>query len=187
MNMLNDQTKYKYGSQHNQKSHITRSNRRFIGFMGLIYLGLGLGCLVMGIIALIGDPAEFVLLAREGVPATGVITEKRHQKTDRLLKSDRHSYYITYRYTAQVNGAPAQFESEDEISQSSYYHKFQVGQTIEIYYAASDPQISAINASPGTVSDRSILMLLAGVAGAAWFGYGGLKGILDAFDTRYRA
>ncbi|WP_345106038.1 DUF3592 domain-containing protein [Candidatus Villigracilis vicinus] len=184
MNILDDPTKYKYGSQHNQKSRIPRSNRWFIGFMGLIYMGLGLGCLVMGIVAFIGDPAEYILLGREGVPATGVITGKRHLKIERLLKSDQHSYYITYKYTAMVNGVPAQFESENQIPQSSYYKKYQAGQTIEILYAASDPQISAVNAGLGVVPDNSILMLLIGAVGAAWFGYSGLTTLHDEFVTQ---
>ncbi len=184
MNILDDPTKYKYGSQHNQKSRIPRLNRWFIGFMGLIYMGLGLVCLVMGIIAFIGDPAEYILLGREGVPATGVITEKRHLKIERLLKSDRHSYYITYKYTAMVNGVPAQFESEDQISQSSYYKKYQAGQTIEILYAASAPQISTVNAGLGVVPDNSILMLLIGAVGAVWFGYSGLTSLYDEFATQ---
>jgi hypothetical protein len=180
MNILDE----KHDAYYNPKSRTPRSNRWVIGFVGLMYMGLGFGCLMVGIIALIGNPAEYVLLGREGVLTTGVITGKRHSEYERLLKTDLHSYYITYKYTAMVNGAPAQFEAEDEISQSSYYKKYQVGQMIEILYAASNPQISAVNAGLGTVHGNSIMMLLAGAVGAVWYGYSGLTTLYDEFITQ---
>jgi hypothetical protein len=183
MNIPCKNTEHKHDNPYNQESRTPKSNRWMIGFVGLMYVGLGFGCLMAGILAFIGNPMEYLLLGREGVPTNGVITEKRHKKSERLLRSDRHSYYITYEYTALVNGALVQFEAEDEISQSSYY-KYQVGQTIELLYAASDPQISAVNAGLGTVSENSIIILLAGAASAVWFANTGLTTLYDEFATQ---
>jgi len=84
------------------------------------------------------------------------------------------------------NGSVVRFNAKQYISASSYYHKYQVGQTIEILYAPSDPQVSTIRAGLGAMPEYSILMFGLGVVAAAWLIGVGLNTIHGARVTRRR-
>lgn len=165
------------------KNHQNSSSGRGCSFiLGLIYVGVSLTVLALAMIAFFNNTMRYDLLKREGITATGVITKKTHNETNPLSRREFHHYYFVYQYTALVNGSPAHFETTKEV-RSDLYFRYQVGQAIEILYVASDPNISDIKADLKPEPLSSIPLTLIIVAFVVLFGYGGVKGMLDALDA----
>ncbi|MBK6792779.1 MAG: DUF3592 domain-containing protein [Anaerolineales bacterium] len=165
------------------KNHQNSSSGRRCSFiLGLIYVGVSLTVLALTMIAFFNNTMRYNLLKREGITAAGVITKKIHNEPNPLSRRKSHYFYVVYQYTALVNGSPAHFETTKEV-RSDLYFRYQVGQAIEILYVASDPKISAIKADLKPEPLSSIPLTLIIVAFVVLFGYGGVKGMLDALDA----
>jgi|GEM_PF-5711596 hypothetical protein len=142
----------------------------------LLWSIFSLAILTITVVDAFKDYANYNLLVREGVLTTGVVTEKYYEHTKSKRGFDSW-YRVTYEYTALVNGSPASLESRMSVSRSRY-SKYEVGQEIEVLYAASNPEISAAKAGFGPPSIFSILLF---AALAIWIAYLGLKEMSKSF------
>lgn len=120
------------------------------------------------------DYKKYTLLLQEGVPTTGIVTEKDVNRTSGLIRKGGVSsrYYITYRCTALVDSVPAPVEIRKPVS-SVNYPKFSIGTEIEILYIPSEPEISEPKITFGPPSIAGVLFF---VVFAGELTYIGLKG-----------
>ncbi|MFZ6026818.1 MAG: DUF3592 domain-containing protein [Chloroflexota bacterium] len=95
---------------------------------------------VVGVGVFISEQAKYNQLSREGVTAKGMITE-----LDIDNSGDSTSYYVSYQFTASINGDPTQVQARESVS-SSLYNDLETGQKIDVLYAASDPNLSTLKA-----------------------------------------
>jgi len=170
------ESKWKTKRDYPYKQKKTKGGSLF-GFAVAAFALIALGWMIVDAFQ---DYMKYILLVREGVPATAVITEKyTHEINRRAPRPDYKTYYIVYQYTALVNGSPASLESKVTVSRSRY-SKYEVGQEIEVLYAASNPEISATKAGFGPPSIFSILLF---AALATWLAYLGLKEMSKSFHV----
>lgn len=93
---------------------------------------------VVGVGFYINETNDYRQLSREGVIVPGVVLEMRIEES-----SDSISYEVDYQFTAPVNGDPTRFGDSESVS-ASYFDRLRVGQKIQVRYAASNPELSAL-------------------------------------------
>ena len=94
--------------------------------------------LFFGVGFFVTQAVEYQRLTTEGQIARAAITQ-----LDVDDSGDSTSYSLTYQFTARVNGDSMPFTHRESISQSAYA-ALRVGQTIEVRYAGSDPNVSRL-------------------------------------------
>ena len=171
--------KYKHSEPYKENKRRPPSKGMGCGFiLALLWTIFSLAILTLSVFDTFKDYANYNLLVREGVLTTGVVTEKYYEHT-RSKRGFDSWYHVTYEYTALVNGSPASLESRMTVSRSRY-SKYEVGQEIEVLYAASNPEISATKAGFGAPSIFSILFF---PTLATWLAYLGLKEMSKSFHV----
>jgi hypothetical protein len=98
---------------------------------------------VVGIGIFVNEQRDYNRLSQEGVTVRGTITALEIDDS-----GDSTSYYVSYQFTASLNGDPTQVNARESVS-SSFYNDLETGQKIDVLYAASDPNLSALKAEFG--------------------------------------
>jgi hypothetical protein len=93
---------------------------------------------VIGIGTYFNEHTRYDRLTREGQTTQGIISDKEVDDS-----GDSTSYYIDYRFKANYQGKSQIFNDRASVS-STNYNSTEIGQKIEVIYAASDPNISAL-------------------------------------------
>jgi hypothetical protein len=151
-------------------------------YFGWTIAGLALALLVVMFFDSFQDYVKYAQLVREGVSTTGVVTGKDSRRTSGLITrgGGNSDYYITYQYTALMDGSPTPFETRKSVS-SFNYPKFSVGAEIEVVYLPSSPEVSAPKMGLEPPSISGILFF---VAIAAFLAYLGLNGMFKSPGAR---
>jgi hypothetical protein len=132
-----------------------------------IFLLISLGVLIKG-------NSDYKQLTQEGVAAKATITKWEIDNS-----GDAANYYVYYQFIGLVNGTPVRFVDSASVSASLYYI-LKSEQKIDILYAASDPNLSAIKAAFGPPNAFSALIYI-GMSGLfVLIGIGMLSGSLKA-------
>lgn len=109
---------------------------------------------LIGLGTLITDFSNYNRLLREGLPAQATVT-----KLDVDDSGDSNTYYVYYQFRAMANNEFSQFELSKSIP-SSLYDNLEVGQKINILYAASDPTLTAVKSEFGPPNPFSSLSFI---------------------------
>ncbi|MFZ5881918.1 MAG: DUF3592 domain-containing protein [Chloroflexota bacterium] len=101
---------------------------------------------VVGVGFYINETNDYRQLSQEGVIVPGIVLEMQIDES-----SDPTSYDVDYQFTAPVNGDSTRFADSESVS-AGYFNTLQVGQQIQVRYAASNPQLSVLEAEFGPPS-----------------------------------
>lgn len=104
-----------------------------LGF--LVFAGI-FTCLALG--SYFTQKARYDRLSREGQPIQAQVTAK-----DMDEDSEGDTYYITYRYTAPLQGQPQKFTQRQSVSRETYEQTPDKG-SLRVIYARSDPDVAVI-------------------------------------------
>jgi len=109
----------------------------------LIIFGLGwtlfsIVFVIMGAGSYLNAQNRYHRLSQEGLTVPGVVTGLEIDDS-----GDSTSYYVSYQFTAAIEGDSTQVKARDSIS-SELYDRLEKGQAIDVLYAASDPNLSVV-------------------------------------------
>jgi hypothetical protein len=100
-------------------------------------LCISLSFLVLGF-HFLNSLITYVRLSYEGVTVRGTVSKLEVEDS-----GDSASYDVYYRFSVPVNGDLIPFEDKDSVSES-VYSKLETGGSVEVIYAESDPETSAV-------------------------------------------
>lgn len=151
-------------------------------FFGIIWTLFSAVFAIIGVGTFLNEQNRYRRLLQEGVTVSAGITKLEIDDS-----GDSTSYFVYYRFTAPVKGAPLTIDAHTSVS-SSIYYTLKTGQAIDILYVASDPNISTLKAAFGPPQPL-LSLAFAGMGGLFFlFGlgmvYGSIKAIVEWFDLR---
>lgn len=113
---------------------------------GLVWTLFSAIFLVIGVATYFTDQQKYSLLTQEGVTTRAAITDLQE-----VSDSEDDTYYVYYRYTVPVAGDLSALSTRQSVPYP-LYSRLEIGQEIEILYAASNPNIAEIKATFGPPS-----------------------------------
>lgn len=119
-----------------------RSSGCMIPF-GMVWTLFSALFVVIGVGTYLADQQQYNLLTREGKTARATLTE-RYIDED----SEGDTYYVSYRFEVPAQGDLSPVSARQSVSRK-LYEGFEVGQTVEVIYAPSDPGVSELKATFG--------------------------------------
>jgi hypothetical protein len=132
-----------------------------------IFLLVNLGGLIKG-------NSDYKQLTQKGVAAKATITKLEIDNS-----GDAANYHVYYQFMGLVNGTPVRFVDSASVSASLYFI-LKAEQEIDILYAASDPNLSAIKVELGPPNALSALIYIGMSSLFVLIGIGMLSGSLKA-------
>jgi hypothetical protein len=110
----------------------------FTVVFGIIWILISTAFTVIGSGFLIQEQQEYDLLMREGQTVQGMVTTLAINEGD-----DSTDYDVYYRYPVTANDRQRAYNGYQNISKD-LYETLRVGQTVDVVYAASQPQVSKL-------------------------------------------
>jgi hypothetical protein len=111
--------------------------------LALSFTLIGALFLVLGVSGHLRDSNTYRRLLEEGVVVQGSVQLLRMEEDDNLT-----TYYVDYQFIAPIKGDPTRIQGSQSVS-SDFYRSLREGQTIQVRYAASDPDLSTLEAEFG--------------------------------------
>ncbi len=123
---------------------------------GAVWVFMVISFAVSGMNTFFKANARYSRLTAEGVTAQGTITRLEVDDSD-----DSTNYYVYYQFIGSAHGDATAVDGYQSVS-SSFYGRLEKGQTIDILYAASDPQVNTIQAvfGPPDMSTNAFFLMV---------------------------